>query len=315
MYLRKSLREIFSNFPFEEGDFSILIYGETGVGKEVLAKAIYDKLKIKGKFVPCDVSSFSKSLFESEIFGYKRGSFTDAKEDKKGLLEEADGGVLFLDEVSNIPLDLQPKLLRVLETKKFRRIGETEERKADFLLISATNKDLYELVKEGKFREDLYYRICHFYIKIKPLREEKEEIILLINEFLKGKNFRFTKEALDFIMCYPWYGNVRELKNFCVFISLKCKNKDVIDIEDFPENMLNSWCDIEKIRKQNKIKDKIECFKNKYLKIMIEDYLKNGGNIEGLCEELQVKKSRVYEIIKNLNINLKNVKKGETEFY
>jgi len=128
MYLRKSLRELLQQIPSEyPGDFGILIYGETGTGKEVLAKEIHKKFKIKGEFVALDLTLLTQSLFEAELFGYKRGAFTGANEDKKGLIEIANGGTLFLDEISNLPLDLQAKLLRVLETKRFQRIGEIKE--------------------------------------------------------------------------------------------------------------------------------------------------------------------------------------------
>ncbi|MEO0276647.1 MAG: sigma-54 factor interaction domain-containing protein, partial [candidate division WOR-3 bacterium] len=160
MYLRKSLREILEKILQNSlRNFNILIYGETGTGKEVLAREIHKKLKIEGDFVPLDVSSIPETLFESELFGHKKGAFTDAREDKTGLIEIANNGTLFLDEVSNIPLNIQAKLLRFLETRRFRRLGEARERESKFLLISATNENLEKLVEEGKFRKDLYYRI------------------------------------------------------------------------------------------------------------------------------------------------------------
>ncbi|MEO0232021.1 MAG: sigma 54-interacting transcriptional regulator [candidate division WOR-3 bacterium] len=301
MYLRKSLREILEKILQNSlRNFNILIYGETGTGKEVLAREIHKKLKIEGDFVPLDVSSIPETLFESELFGHKKGAFTDAREDKTGLIEIANNGTLFLDEVSNIPLNIQAKLLRFLETRRFRRLGEARERESNFLLISATNENLEKLVEEGKFRKDLYYRISDFKISLKPLREEKEEIENLIRDFL-GEDIKFSKRAIEFLYCYPFYGNVRELERFCRYI--KFLDKKEIDIEDFPQDMIEMWCKKEKLN-DRKIKDIIECMNNKFLKIMIENYLNSGGNIEGLCEELKVKKRQLYNIFKSLNIKI-----------
>ena len=302
MYLRKSLREAISKIPLNlPKNFNILIYGETGTGKEVLAREIHKKLNIKGQFVALDISSCPETLLESELFGHKKGSFTDAKEDKIGLIEIANNGTLFLDEISNIPLNIQAKLLRVLETRKFRRIGDAKERESNFLLICATNKELEELIKEKKFRRDLYHRISDLTVKLKPLREEKEEIENLMRYFL-GENIKFTWKAKEFLYCYPFYGNVRELERFCRYI--KISNKKEIDIYDFPESMINTHCPKEKIYK---IKEIFECFQRK----IIEEYLKNEGDIKGLCEELELSKRQVYGILKKYNIKIdKNVSRG-----
>lgn len=303
MYLRKSLREIIERIPsgpLKNFNFNILIYGETGTGKEVLAREIHKRLKIEGDFVPFDASSIPETLFESELFGYKKGAFTDAKEDKVGLIEMANNGTLFLDEVSNIPLNIQAKFLRFLETRKFRRVGEVKERESNFLLICATNENIENLIEKGRFRKDLYYRISDFKIFLKPLREEKEEIENLIRYFL-GNNIKFTKRAIEFLYCYPFYGNIRELERFCRYIRIL--NKNEVDIDDFPEDMINKWCKEGKF-KDKKIKDIVECMSNKFLKIMIENYLNSGGDIEGLCEELNVKRRQLYNILKSLDIKI-----------
>jgi len=302
MYLRKSLREAISKIPLNlPKNFNILIYGETGTGKEVLAREIHKKLNIKGQFVALDISSCPETLLESELFGHKKGSFTDAKEDKIGLIEIANNGTLFLDEISNIPLNIQVKLLRFLETRKFRKIGDLKEKESNFLLISATNENLEKLVKEKKFRRDLYHRISDLTVKLKSLREEREEIENLIKYFL-GDEIKFKTRALEFLYCYPFYGNVRELERFCRYI--KISNKKEIDIYDFPESMIDNWC----LRKRKyKIKEIFECFQKK----IIEEYLKNGGNIKGLCEELELSKRQVYGILKKYNIKIdKNVSRG-----
>ena len=295
MYLRKSLREALNKIPLNlPKNFNILIYGETGTGKEVLAREIYKKLNIKGEFVAFDISSCPETLLESELFGHKKGSFTDAKEDKIGLIEIANDGLLFLDEISNIPLNIQTKLLRVLETRKFRRIGEAKERESNFLLISATNENVEKLVKERKFRRDLYHRISDLIIELKPLREEKEEMENLIRYFL-GDGVKFTWKAKEFLHCYPFYGNVRELERFCKYIRIL--NKKEIDIYDFPKNMIDNWC----LKRRNyKMRDIFECFERK----MIEEYLKSGGDVESLCEELELSKRQIYRILKKYNIKI-----------
>jgi|Deesub1362A_J573_1020465.scaffolds.fasta_scaffold19477_2 transcriptional regulator with PAS, ATPase and Fis domain len=308
MYLRKSLKEALDRLPEKiERGTTILIYGETGSGKEVLARKIYEKLKIKGSFVPVDCSSITDTLFESGLFGHKKGSFTGAINDKQGLVEIANNGLLFFDEVANIPLQIQVKLLRLLETKKFRRVGETEERKSEFLLVCATNKDLWALVEKREFREDLYFRINKLEIRLKPLREEKQEIFNLINHFINQK-IKFTKRAIEYILCYPWRGNIRELKSCCEYIISKGKEK--IDINGFPEKMLKIWCpEGIKIKKDKKIKDILKNVETETLKILIKNHLEQGGDIKGLCEELECSRAKVCQILKKLGIKT-HFKKG-----
>jgi len=304
MKLRKSLKKLLAKVPtnLKKEDVCILILGETGTGKEVLAEAIHHKLQIKGEFVHVNCHNIQTTLFESELFGYEKGAFTGALRCKRGLVEVANGGTLFLDEVGDIPIEIQGKLLRLVERKTFRRIGATEERKAEFLLISATNKNLIELVKKGKFREDLFYRISNIILEISPIRENKEEIRELMAEFLEGKSLKFTKKAIEFIFCYPWYGNVRELKNFCKYLKLISNGGEKIDITHFPEYMVRIWCP--EARRENgiSIRKKLKCMKRQYMKVMILEYLENGGDLEGLCKELGVKKRQLYNIFRDLNI-------------
>ncbi len=191
----------------------ILLLGETGVGKSRLAELIHSYSGRLGKFVTAHMPSFQENLFESEIFGHKKGSFTGAISDKKGLVEEAEKGTLFLDEISEIPISFQTKLLRFIETKKFLKIGETKEREIDVRIISASNKNLHTEIKSGTFREDLFFRLGVLEINIPPLRERKEDIKLLVDEFsfllkgkLLGKNFWKVMEN------HLWKGNIRELR-------------------------------------------------------------------------------------------------------
>lgn len=199
----------------------VLIQGETGAGKELIARALHYKGRRRSKpFVPLDCGTPTETLAESEFFGHKKGSFTDAKEDKPGLFEQANGGTLFLDEVANLSEDVQAKLLRVLQDGKVRRIGETRERKVSVRVIAATNKDLEREVVEGRFRKDLFFRLKGIRIQLPPLREHKEDIPLLVHHFVakfskekKRKVEEITESAMRALTDYCWDGNVRELES------------------------------------------------------------------------------------------------------
>jgi two-component system NtrC family response regulator len=202
-------------------DTTVLLTGETGTGKEVFAQAIHQAGSRAGKsFVALNCSAFSKELIESELFGHKQGSFTGAIKDKKGLIEQAHGGTLFLDEIGEMPLELQAKLLRVLETSEFIRLGDTETIKVNFRLIAATNKDLKTESEEHRFRSDLYFRLNVFQIQLPPLRERKKDIEALATLFVKQFSERtnkkplfISKEYMEKLEHYNWPGNIRELKN------------------------------------------------------------------------------------------------------
>jgi DNA-binding NtrC family response regulator len=202
-------------------DSTVLIYGQSGTGKELIARAIhFNSPRREKQFVPVDCAVLSENLLESELFGHVRGSFTGAVTTKPGLFEVADGGTVFLDEVGNISLSIQAKLLRVLQEREFTPVGGTKAKKVDIRLIAATNKDLEKMIKEETFREDLYYRLNIVPIYLPGLRERPEDIPLLAVHFLKkyaeemGKAIKgFTPEAMEKLMRYPWPGNVRELEN------------------------------------------------------------------------------------------------------
>lgn len=202
-------------------DANILILGENGTGKEVLAREIHNRSLRNGEmFVSVDLGALSGSLFESEIFGYARGAFTDARHDKPGRIELASGGTLFLDEIGNLPVGLQPKLLSVLQNKETTRLGAVQKTKVDFRLISATNMHLAEMVKEKSFREDLLYRINTVQIEIPPLRRRTADIELLASYFLdkfaekyKKPSAKFTTGAIEKLLRHHWPGNIRELQH------------------------------------------------------------------------------------------------------
>ncbi len=200
---------------------SVLIIGESGTGKELVARALHDQSELKSRpFVPVNCGAIPETLIESELFGHKRGSFTGAVADKPGLFEAAHGGTLFLDEVGEIPLSMQVKLLRALQEKVIRRVGSNEDIKVDVRIIAATNRNLETAVKQGTFREDLYYRLNVILLETPPLRDRKGDVSLLAEAFLSKFTQKFSKpldgfepEALTALEAHSWPGNVRELEN------------------------------------------------------------------------------------------------------
>ncbi len=201
-------------------DVTILVRGETGTGKELVAAAIHKRSKRKeGAFIKLNCAAITDTLLESELFGHEKGAFTDAKDTRKGRFELADGGTLFLDEIGDISASAQVKLLRVLQEREFERVGGSKTIKVNVRLVAATNRDLEAMVKEGKFREDLYYRLNVIPIDLPPLRERGKDIELLVNFFLEKsmknhkKRVKILDEAMEKLMEYPWPGNVRELEN------------------------------------------------------------------------------------------------------
>ena len=232
-------------------DSNVLITGESGTGKELYASAIHNfSLRKDFPFIPVNCASFEKSLIESELFGYEEGTFTGAKKNgKTGLFQLANGGVLFLDEIGELEYGLQGKLLRVLQEKSIRKIGGSKEIPIDVRLICATNKDLFKLMEEGKFRRDLYYRIAIIPLTIPPLRERKDDIPSLANKFISDLSQKYKKdmflsqEAIQLLKEYEWCGNIRELKNIIEF-TFNMREEKVILKEHLPikveENILDS---------------------------------------------------------------------------
>jgi DNA-binding NtrC family response regulator len=222
-------------------DTTVLLSGETGTGKEVFAQAIHSSSKRAGKpFLALNCSAFSKELLESEIFGHKAGAFTGAMRDKKGLIEEANSGTLFLDEIGEMHIDLQSKLLRVLENNEFIKVGDTKSTRIDVRIIAATNRDLREEINEVKFREDLFYRLNVFTIQLPPLRERKEDIMPLANYFLKffsdriNKKIRsIDKDVIEKLQQQEWKGNIRELKNV-IERAIILENSDTLTVQNLP---------------------------------------------------------------------------------
>ena len=202
-------------------DMSVLITGESGVGKDVFSKIIHENSSRKHKnLVSVNCGAIPEGTIESELFGHVKGAFTSADKDRKGYFEMADGGTIFLDEIGELPLAMQAKLLRVLESGEMMRVGSSEIKKVNVRVIAATNVDMAKAIKEGKFREDLYYRLNQISIYLPPLRERKEDIELLFRKFAsdiankyKMRPIKLTESGKEYFINYQWYGNIRELKN------------------------------------------------------------------------------------------------------
>ena len=287
---------------------NVLITGESGVGKELFAKAIWKLSERRNKpFLAINCATIPENLLEAELFGYERGAFTGADRSKPGLFELANGGIVFLDEVGELPLSLQPKLLRVLQERRVRRLGGREEIKVDVRVICATNKDLKVMVREGKFREDLYYRINAIPIHIPPLRERKEDIPLLLNCIIKKHSKRikgYTKAFLRKLMEYPFPGNVRELENIVLrAISLNSTgiltSKDLRGLEYFKEE--ESW----KLNFKDFVKRSLREGKD-YRQILkeVEGVLLEGAeelfgkNLSELARRLRLSRTTLYKKVK-----------------
>ncbi|MBI3652695.1 MAG: sigma-54-dependent Fis family transcriptional regulator [Acidobacteria bacterium] len=241
----KRMRELYDVIErVARTDISVLLLGESGTGKELVAKGIHHHGKRSNRaFVTIDCGAIPEPLLEAELFGHRKGAFTGATYDKRGLFEEAAGGTVFLDEIGELPLNLQVKLLRVLQNGDFLRLGETTPRHVDVRIIAATNRDLAKMVEDGTFREDLYFRLNIVPIKLPPLRARREDIPLLVSSFLDdaGKKYerpglQIAKEVYLYFHQYPWPGNVRELKNLIERLVV-LTSTEVITAEDLPEEI------------------------------------------------------------------------------
>ena len=295
-------------------DYPVLITGESGTGKELFARAIHELSPRKDKpFIAINCASISPEIMEAEFFGYKKGAFTGADKDKKGVIEEADGGTLFLDEIGEMPLNIQSKFLRFLQEKKIRRIGEAVEKTINVRIISATNRDLEKLVKEGKFRQDLYFRISNIKIHIPPLRERRDDIPALIYHFIEKFNKEnaetkiikgITPEALEILINYDWPGNVRELEgavsSACIFAN------EYINVEDLPDYIIaNSKNEFSFAYNEAK-KTNEKKFMEKYLRMLLTI---TKGNITQAAKLAEIERQSLQKLLKKFKVNPEEFRK------
>jgi len=286
---------------------SILITGETGTGKEMIASAIHAVSAAKPKkLVICDCVSIPDNLFESELFGYVKGAFTGADKTRKGLFEEANGGIIFLDEIGEIPIAIQAKLLRVLEYHQYRPLGSNEVKKVDVKVIAATNSDLKESVKNGSFREDLYHRLNKVEIHLPPLREKPEDIPLLVRYFLEVFNKRFSKEikgtsrqVQKLFLKYSWPGNIRELENVLERAAMLC-NREFIDLEDLPKDLQATFTSASKMPFINKDNlSTLDDLEKEYIVYLLEA---TGNNMRKTAKILDISRTTLYNKLAKFSI-------------
>jgi transcriptional regulator with PAS, ATPase and Fis domain len=293
-------------------DTSVLITGESGTGKELVAQALhYNSPRRDKRFVAINCGALSESLLESELFGYKKGAFTGAAENRKGLLEAADGGTLFLDEVGNLPINVQKTLLRFLQEQEFLRIGDTQPIKVDVRIISATNADLSADVRNGTFREDLYYRLNVLNLRLPPLRERVEDIPLLAAHFIQEQNKKFgtnvkgfSAEAIEALKRFPWPGNIRQLRNVveaCMAIGSEDAVIDLAILEQFiemPPSFTGGALQLTAMLDSD-YTAAMTAFETDYLKMLLR---KKGGNIDEAAREAGMNMATIYRKIKKYRL-------------
>ena len=292
-----------------EGDTTILLEGESGTGKELFAKAIHSLSPRKeGPIITINCGSLPDTLLESEIFGYKAGAFTDAKKDKPGRLAIAEGGTVFLDEIGDISPALEVRLLRVLQDKVYEPLGSTKSEKADVRIVTATNKNLEELVKKGTFRHDLYYRINVVKLVLPPLRNRKEDIPLLTDHFIRkytrliGKDIQgLSPEVLPVLMSHDYPGNIRELENIIEYATVVCKNS-TIGLEHLPD-YLHSKLDMVATAGADKNSDKALSLDEMEKSLIYEMLRKNHWNRKATAMQMGIHPSTLWRKLKRLNIN------------
>lgn len=293
-----------------ETDSKVLLEGESGTGKELFAQAIHNYSKRReGPFIAVNCSAIPRELIESELFGYEEGAFTGAKKrGKPGKFELAEGGTLFLDEISSMSLDMQAKLLRVIQENQLVRVGGINIIPLNVRIIAATNRDLNELIKEGSFREDLYYRLSVVTIKIPPLRERKEDIPILIKHLSEklGKKIglekiHFTQQALNLLMLYDWPGNIRELENVIERAIILAKSSE-IDVNFLPDKLKKVLKYDEKIHEDEKvvILKGDGSLENVEVRVIMETLRKTNGNISQAARMLGISRNTIYNKLKRI---------------
>lgn len=286
---------------------TVLIQGESGVGKELVAREVHERSQVAGhSFVALDCCTMQESLFESELFGHEKGAFTGADRQKKGLIESAEGGTLFLDEIGEISPTIQAKLLRVLETGRFRRLGGTRDLTANVRVVAATNRDLLVMSQEGSFRADLFYRLNAFTIYVPPLRKRRDDIPALVQHFINNHDFsrRVNKhlagDALDKLLTYPWPGNIRELKNMverAIILSGDAARilPQHIALQDNSSSAIVSTGSSKGIHLNFEQEPTLEDLERHYLELLLEKFSGHRGKV---ARTLGISERNVYRLLK-----------------
>jgi transcriptional regulator with PAS, ATPase and Fis domain len=301
-----SMRNIFTQIiKVAPTDSTVLIFGESGTGKELIASSIYEHSLREGRpFVKINCVAIPEGLLESELFGHEKGSFTGATGQKKGKFEIANGGTIFLDEIGDMPIVTQAKLLRVLQEKEFERVGGTKPLRVDVRFIAATNKNLLKIIKEGSFREDLYFRLNVFSFSVPALRERREDISIIANYFLESlpKPAKLSTSALQILIGYSWPGNVRELRNVLEQASILSEN-GVIELQHLPEALLkqNPLSMVNNFNDDIPLDDKLGLMEKE---IIMAALRKTGGIQVKAANILRISQRSLWHRIKKLNIDV-----------
>ena len=303
-------------------DSTVLITGESGTGKELVARAVhYSSSRKDARFVAVDCGAISPNLIASELFGHVRGAFTGATADRQGLIQAAEGGTFFLDEISNLPLDLQANLLRVIENREVRLVGASEPLKTDVRYIAATNHDLQILVTKGQFREDLYYRLNVFPIHLAPLRERREDIPLLARQFLALFSARmhkriddFTPEAINFLTQYEWPGNVRELSNVIERQVILC-NENRLGLAHLNQSMSvsSAFSSVpQSVVELNEVKKKLrdQAVADIEKAFLLEALRRNDYNVSKAAAQTGMQRSNFQALLKKYGLRIRDIAAG-----
>ena len=301
----KPMQELFGVLrSIAETDVTVLIQGETGTGKELIARAIhYNGRRKMNRFVAVNCGAFSETLLESELFGHEKGAFTGATNQRKGIFESADGGTLFLDEIGETSAGTQVKLLRILEEGELHRVGGSDAIKVDVRILTATNRNLEELIKNGRFRQDLYYRLNVFPVTLAPLRERREDIPLLVTHFIEKVKARTKKEikgvtpqAMAVLMACSWPGNVRELENVIQRMMVVAKG-EVLDLPDLPPEMRGEKAasKAEPKRLQEMARESSELIEKRAI---VDALAKTGGNVTRAAKALHISRATLQSRMK-----------------
>jgi len=314
----QAMQDVFSLIKkVSKSDTTILIEGESGTGKELVARSIHwNSARRDERFVVVNCGALPPELLESELFGHIKGSFTGAIKDKRGLFEEGDKGTIFLDEIGEVPIRLQVKLLRALQEGEIKPVGSTKDIKVDVRVIAATNKNLKDMMNKGNFRDDLYYRLAVIKLPLPPLRERNTDIHFLINHFIdkysppqKSKRIKISSKLIDILCAYDWPGNVRELENV-IERAIVLSNGETIELDNMPKEIIDNIPKIADSETSDilykKYLDAKKIVQNSFTKRYLESLiLRNQGNISKAAKESGIARTNLHRLLKQYKIDAK----------